>query len=583
ALKDSQKKMDIKLQMPPLLSARQEINEVITADPELKGLDDSKFVFTDISLGVPERKRLVVVRDPEGTLRKATWEERERMLQIYFPRPGREILPPPMFNEDNLKRLLEKKSYIFILDRACAQFEPDDPQYIHVTRDTYSHIEKHEDFDLLWSTRHYGPMVLYLTIEKRIDSLIKTLLMNLKREDIADLIQLYNFVHHGFSLTTTVEDDMALLKEYIEKDSLKRHQLELALQSYQEYLKQNQEIEKSRKMVRTYQRKRDKPPLDLATLQRAVASIVKDGSSIRAAAENFGLKKSTVNDALRRYRAELDAQPDILETDKSPAKVLPSERPATTNSTTEAADHGEVIQDSEPEGPAPGTSGTAPITPESVRPHPRIDPTKRNPSNIRKRGKTRILTDTPEKEQLEKEKQNREAKKAKKKTPQKKITETKKMVGRRQTKVGNKRKPSAFIRLSVSETSSSEPELPDDICDDESDMSLDLGEDDVVASDRPVSPIQIGKFVLVKFELGKSKSSCVYYVGLVESIDNDVADVKFLRKIGPKFVFPEIEDKATVDKKDIVLVLPDPSSSGGTARSIAGHVFSRDFSAFNIK
>ena len=114
-------------------------------------------------------------------------------------------------------------------------------------------------------------------------------------------------------------------------------------------------------------------------------------------------------------------------------------------------------------------------------------------------------------------------------------------------------------------------------------MSLDLGEHDVVASDRPVSPIQIGKFVLVKFELGKSKSSCVYYVGLVESIDNDVADVKFLRKIGPKFVFPEIEDKATVDKKDIVLVLPDPSSSGGTARSIAGHVFSRDFSAFNIK
>ncbi|KAK2717730.1 hypothetical protein QYM36_006498, partial [Artemia franciscana] len=226
-----------------------------------------------------------------------------------------------------------------------------------------------------------------------------------------------------------------------------------------------------KKMVRTYQRKRDKPPPDLATLQRAVASIVKDGSSIRAAAENFGLKKSTVNDALRRYRAELDAQPDILETDKSPAK----------------------------------------------------------------------------------------------------------------TKVGNKRKPSAFIRLSVSETSSSEPELPDDICDDESDMSLDLGEDDVVASDRPVSTIQIGKFVLVKFELGKSKSSCVYYVGLVESIDNDVADVKFLRKIGPKFVFPEIEDKATVDKKDIVLVLPDPSSSGGTARSIAGHVFSRDFSAFNIK
>ncbi|KAK2710231.1 hypothetical protein QYM36_013773 [Artemia franciscana] len=359
------------------------------------------------------------------------------------------------------------------------------------------------------------------------------------------------------------------------------------------------------KMVRTYQRKRDKPPPDLATLQRAVASIVKDGSSIRAAAENFGLKKSTVNDALRRYRAELDAQPDILETDKSPAKVLPSERRGFWQVFTREQEKQltEYLKAASPMNH--GLTGLStrklayefavklnvkmPLTwTEKGRagldwPHPRLDPTKRNPSNGRKRGKTRILTDTPEKEQLEKEKHNRQAKKAKKKTPQKKITKTKKMVGRRQTKVGNKRKPSAFIRLSVSETSSSEPELPDDICDDESDMSHDLGEDDVVASDRLVSPIQIGKFVLVKFELGKSKSSYVYYVGLVESIDNDVADVKFLRKIGPKFVFPEIEDKATVDKKDIVLVLPDLSSSGGTARSIAGHVFSRDFSAFNIK
>ncbi|KAK2726234.1 hypothetical protein QYM36_000627 [Artemia franciscana] len=312
------------------------------------------------------------------------------------------------------------------------------------------------------------------------------------------------------------------------------------------------------KMVRTYQRKRDKPPPDLATLQRAVASIVKHGSSIRAAAENFGLKKSTVNDALRRYRAELDAQPDILETDKSPAKVLPSERPATTNSTTEAADHGEVIQDSEPEGPAPGTSGTAPITPESVRPHPRIDPTKRNPLNGRKRGKTRILTDTPEKEQLEKEKHNREAKKAKKKTPQKKITKTKKMF--RRPVHQNPNCQMTFVMMS---------------------RTCHLIWERMMLW--RVTDRFLGKFVLVKFELGKSKSSCVYYVGLVESIDNDVADVKFLRKIGPKFVFPEIEDKATVDKKDIVLVLPDPSSSGGTARSIAGHVFSRDFSAFNIK
>ncbi|KAK2705837.1 hypothetical protein QYM36_015997 [Artemia franciscana] len=264
-----------------------------------------------------------------------------------------------------------------------------------------------------------------------------------------------------------------------------------------------------------------------------------------------------------RYRAELDAQPDILETDKSPAKVLPSERRGFWQVFTREQEK----------------QLTEYLKAASLMNHGLTGLSTRKLAY-----EFAVKLNIPLKKNSWKKKSTTEKRrKPRKKTPQKKITKTKKMVGRRQTKVGNKRKPSAFIRLSVSETSSSGPELPDDICDDESDMSLDLGEDDVVASDRPVSPIQIGKFVLVKFELGKSKSSCVYYVGLVESIDNDVADVKFLRKIGPKFVFPEIEDKATVDKKDIVLVLPDPSSSGGTARSIAGHVFSRDFSAFNIK
>ena len=33
-----------------------------------------------------DRERLIVVRDIDGTLRTATWEEHDRMNQIYYPR-----------------------------------------------------------------------------------------------------------------------------------------------------------------------------------------------------------------------------------------------------------------------------------------------------------------------------------------------------------------------------------------------------------------------------------------------------------------------------------------------------------------
>lgn len=49
------------------------------------------------------KERFIVVREPDGTLRKATWEERDRLVQVYFPKPGRRLVPPLMFREENLK------------------------------------------------------------------------------------------------------------------------------------------------------------------------------------------------------------------------------------------------------------------------------------------------------------------------------------------------------------------------------------------------------------------------------------------------------------------------------------------------
>lgn len=48
------------------------------------------------------QERFIVVREPNGVLRKATWEERDRMIQIFFPKEGRRVIPPTLFKDENL-------------------------------------------------------------------------------------------------------------------------------------------------------------------------------------------------------------------------------------------------------------------------------------------------------------------------------------------------------------------------------------------------------------------------------------------------------------------------------------------------
>ena len=46
---------------------------------------------------------MVVVRECTGTLRKADFNEREKMLQVYFPEQGKSNYIPPMFESKNLE------------------------------------------------------------------------------------------------------------------------------------------------------------------------------------------------------------------------------------------------------------------------------------------------------------------------------------------------------------------------------------------------------------------------------------------------------------------------------------------------
>lgn len=239
-----QKAME-KLQMPPVMLPRKPITEIIAKNPEVQGCETHRIVFTDISDNVNNRDRVIVVREPDGTLRQATWDERTRMNQIYFPLPGRKLVMPKLFEEDWLKPLLDKESYLFVLDAACTQFEPDDPEYIRVTHTTYDHISKRKKFDMLRSTRHFGPMSFYLACNNEIEKLLIDMIERELVEDAVDLIKLMRILHLEIRNDLSLEQNSVdIIKQFITMNtSVYKADLELAIQTFCEVQKHEMKSE----------------------------------------------------------------------------------------------------------------------------------------------------------------------------------------------------------------------------------------------------------------------------------------------------------------------------------------------------
>ncbi|KAJ8410924.1 hypothetical protein AAFF_G00188810 [Aldrovandia affinis] len=231
-----------RLKMPPLLPERQPINDVLAEDKILEGMDTAKCVFTDITFNTPHRERFIVIREPTGTLRKASWEERDRILQIYFPKQGRRLTPPPVFKDENLKVVYQQDRHEDVLDLCLVQFEPDSSDYIRVHRATYEDIEKQGKYDLLRSTRHFGGMVWHLVNCKSIDGLVIDMLQRDLVQDAADVVGLFNMVHPLSSSATEALEQQAtgidLVKVYTRTESQRAGYIELALQAYQQTLQE---------------------------------------------------------------------------------------------------------------------------------------------------------------------------------------------------------------------------------------------------------------------------------------------------------------------------------------------------------
>ncbi|XP_065061109.1 small ribosomal subunit protein mS22-like [Rhopilema esculentum] len=214
-----------RLQMPDVKFERKEIDFAIQNDPEIEGHDESKFIFTDISTSKNEMNRRIVVREPNGILREATWEERERMNYLYLPKKGQSYRLPQMLTDQDLPVVFEQLRHADVLDLVSIQCPDDSPDYLRVHRRTYHDLEEREAYSLLESTRHYGGMVYYFVTQKRAKALILRLVREDRLDDAADVVRLHHVLHpdteHAKEHGSDDVDSHDIVLEYAQKEGLK--------------------------------------------------------------------------------------------------------------------------------------------------------------------------------------------------------------------------------------------------------------------------------------------------------------------------------------------------------------------------
>merc|ERR1712083_33466 len=237
------------LQMPPVMSERREDIKKLEYDPALVGFDSARYVFTDITFGIHDRDRIIVVRETDGTLRSATWDERDRMNQTYFPTENRTFKPSRIFDLENLKESLGPETYLYVLDKNCVQFEPDHPTYIETAQYVYDFIETMGHYENLHSTRHYGPMIFHFILEKRADNLLIYYLKKLQLEEASKIVQLYKVIHPDSKIIeisdlSTENNQIKLIRSYMRTESKKDTMIRATLESLIETLKRNRDVSK---------------------------------------------------------------------------------------------------------------------------------------------------------------------------------------------------------------------------------------------------------------------------------------------------------------------------------------------------
>ncbi|KAI6178862.1 hypothetical protein M3Y98_00547600 [Aphelenchoides besseyi] len=194
------------LQFVPVKEPRENKTITLSEDPEISGFDQSKFVFTDITFDATNRNRLVVVRETDGKLRTANPEEHDRMNRVYYEQSDRPVIPPKIFSEPYLSDALKAARHEFVLDWACYFYEPDDSEFVRVSRVVFDHVVENECFELLHSTRHFGPLVFYLILNRNLPPLLRHFCSSGSLNNVADVVRLQQLVYPDWR-TASAEGD----------------------------------------------------------------------------------------------------------------------------------------------------------------------------------------------------------------------------------------------------------------------------------------------------------------------------------------------------------------------------------------
>ncbi|KAJ8721004.1 hypothetical protein PYW08_006469 [Mythimna loreyi] len=233
-----------------------------------------------------------------------------------------------------------------------------------------------------------------------------------------------------------------------------------------------------------------------------------------------------------------------------------------------------------------------PITPEMIKPYPKAPPRK-NCATGRKKGSSRILTDTPEKNAIEAAHLNRMKKlekpairrRTKEGKPNTKVKKPRK--GKQLPKGKSKsKKSSIFTSSSESDDHDSHFSMNDDTDLDATDASSSQHEDEELQD--PVhntnftsGNLKVGDFVLVQCPSEKRTAS-VAFVARIEERDLNTFTVNFLKRKGDLFYFPEKVDRWPITILDIVTKLPAPNDAPGTSRTASKLSFNFNFSFFSM-
>lgn len=205
------------------------------------------------------------------------------------------------------------------------------------------------------------------------------------------------------------------------------------------------------------------------------------------------------------------------------------------------------------------------LSPESVRPYPKVEKQK----NVTRRpkanqGKSRVYTETPEKNRIEEIEEGKLAK-------QKNIIEKQKRKLMKNDLI--KAKKVKLAKKKIFDSSSSESEYSNISFGSETDDNLSLGSLD------DSDDIEVNSFILVKFTL---KNALMHYVGQVRSIISDnLYEVKYLRRRAKtnKFYFPQVEDIERCSRDSISAILKNAIKS----RRDSNLTFHYNFDGLNVK